>query len=275
MNYQQMLQLFFQEEFLRRLTKSPYAENLILKGGLFIYTLTNFQSRATVAGFTLRVRKGKILYSMLKDRGIFMLNYDIKAIDQYVNKLLAEYDDPEKIYSIDPSVDILKIAKACGIKEIQYVSPEELHGEHAIFEDGVVKIDKRDTEGQRLFDIAHEVGHIVFNHIDMSVEYKVARQGTRRKPELSPQERKIEDLADHFAANLLIPIHRFQLWEAKLDKEIARVFKVEERCIQKRREEIGPETSLLTAAMTAGGIEEIVDNSVELDLDALLRETNG
>lgn len=47
-NYQQYLQLFFQEEFLRRLSKSPYADNLILKGGLFIYMLTNFQSRATV-----------------------------------------------------------------------------------------------------------------------------------------------------------------------------------------------------------------------------------
>lgn len=46
--YQQCLQLFFQEEFLRRLSKSKYAENLILKGGLFIYTLTNFESRATV-----------------------------------------------------------------------------------------------------------------------------------------------------------------------------------------------------------------------------------
>ena len=47
-NYQQCLQLFFQEEFLRRLSKSPYVDNLVLKGGLFIYTLTNFKSRATV-----------------------------------------------------------------------------------------------------------------------------------------------------------------------------------------------------------------------------------
>jgi predicted nucleotidyltransferase component of viral defense system len=47
-SYQQCLQLFFQEEFLRRLSKSPYINNLILKGGLFIYTLTNFQSRSTV-----------------------------------------------------------------------------------------------------------------------------------------------------------------------------------------------------------------------------------
>ena len=48
MTYQQCLQLFFQEEFLRRLSKSKYAGDLILKGGLFIYTLTNFESRATV-----------------------------------------------------------------------------------------------------------------------------------------------------------------------------------------------------------------------------------
>jgi predicted nucleotidyltransferase component of viral defense system len=47
-SYQQCLQLFFQEEFLRRLSKSQYVNNLILKGGLFIYTLTNFQSRTTV-----------------------------------------------------------------------------------------------------------------------------------------------------------------------------------------------------------------------------------
>ena len=34
------LQLFCQEEFLRRVEKSRYSENLVLKGGLFLYTLT-------------------------------------------------------------------------------------------------------------------------------------------------------------------------------------------------------------------------------------------
>jgi hypothetical protein len=29
-----------------------------------------------------------------------MLNYDIKTIDQHVNKLLAEHDDSKKVYSI-------------------------------------------------------------------------------------------------------------------------------------------------------------------------------
>ena len=35
-SYQQCLQLFVQEEFLRKLLKSEYGDTLILKGGLFI-----------------------------------------------------------------------------------------------------------------------------------------------------------------------------------------------------------------------------------------------
>ncbi|MDE7313774.1 MAG: nucleotidyl transferase AbiEii/AbiGii toxin family protein [Eubacterium sp.] len=54
-SYQQCLQLFMQEEFLRKLSKSGRKEFLILKGGLFIYTLTNFKSRATIdVDFLLR-----------------------------------------------------------------------------------------------------------------------------------------------------------------------------------------------------------------------------
>lgn len=37
-----------QEEFLRRLSLSPYKRHLVLKGGLFIYSLTRFQSRPTI-----------------------------------------------------------------------------------------------------------------------------------------------------------------------------------------------------------------------------------
>lgn len=54
-SYQLCLQLFCQEEFLRRLGKSKYAENLVLKGGLFIYSVTDFDSRVTVdVDFLLR-----------------------------------------------------------------------------------------------------------------------------------------------------------------------------------------------------------------------------
>lgn len=47
-SYQLCLQLFCQEEFLRRLEKSKYADNFVLKGGLFIYALTEFESRVTM-----------------------------------------------------------------------------------------------------------------------------------------------------------------------------------------------------------------------------------
>ncbi|MCM1262513.1 MAG: nucleotidyl transferase AbiEii/AbiGii toxin family protein [Butyrivibrio sp.] len=60
-SYQQCLQLFVQEEFLRKLSKSGCEDNLILKGGLFIYTLTNFESRATIdVDFLLRSASNSI-----------------------------------------------------------------------------------------------------------------------------------------------------------------------------------------------------------------------
>lgn len=59
--FQLHLQLFCQEEFLRRVAASKYAQNLVLKGGLFIYTLTNFESRATVdVDFLLRQLPGTV-----------------------------------------------------------------------------------------------------------------------------------------------------------------------------------------------------------------------
>lgn len=47
-SFQLCLQLFCQEEFLRRLTKSKYMNNLVLKGGLLLYAITDFSSRVTV-----------------------------------------------------------------------------------------------------------------------------------------------------------------------------------------------------------------------------------
>ena len=72
-SYQQCLQLFFQEEFLRKLAWSQYADNFILKGGLFIYTLTNFESRVTVdVDFLMRG-----------------LNNDLARMDEIIADILA------------------------------------------------------------------------------------------------------------------------------------------------------------------------------------------
>lgn len=47
-SFQLHLQLFCQEEFLRRVSKSSYSNNLILKGGLFLFCLSGFESRPTM-----------------------------------------------------------------------------------------------------------------------------------------------------------------------------------------------------------------------------------
>ena len=230
----------------------------------------------------------------------FMLNYSagaVKAINQKVNELLLKYENPSKDTVINPSVDIMKIAQACKVKKVMRVSSEQLNGKHADVKNGIVRIDENDTEGQYNFDLAHEVGHIVFNHITKSIEYKVtqpgengkpessfiittteykaARQGTTKKSELSPEEREIEDFFDRFAANLLVPINRFQLWEDRPDKEIAEAFKVEEKCIAKRRHEVAHEINILTREMKPCSIETINDPDVKLDIEAILKEVNS
>lgn len=45
--YNQLLLLYCQEEFLRRLSLSAYANKLVLKGGLLIYMVSNYTSRST------------------------------------------------------------------------------------------------------------------------------------------------------------------------------------------------------------------------------------
>lgn len=61
MSFQVHLRLFCQEEFLRRLSLSKYADNLVLKGGLFLFVLTGFESRATIdVDFLLRQIPGSV-----------------------------------------------------------------------------------------------------------------------------------------------------------------------------------------------------------------------
>ena len=47
-SFQQLLNLFFQEEFISRLAQSDYRERLILKGGFLLYSISDFTTRPTV-----------------------------------------------------------------------------------------------------------------------------------------------------------------------------------------------------------------------------------
>jgi Zn-dependent peptidase ImmA (M78 family) len=55
-----------------------------------------------------------------------------------------------------------------------------------------------------------------------------------------------EELADYFAANLLVPTSRFLLWKDKSNRQIAKAFRVPVKCIIKRRKEIQHEINFTT-----------------------------
>ena len=53
--FQQTLNLYCQEEFIRRLSKSRFKDKLILKGGFLLYSLSGFETRPTIdADYLLR-----------------------------------------------------------------------------------------------------------------------------------------------------------------------------------------------------------------------------
>lgn len=72
-SFQQFLNLYCQEEFLRRLSKSTYRENLILKGGFLLYTISGFATRPTV------------------DADYLLKNYsnDMRAIEKMVREIIG------------------------------------------------------------------------------------------------------------------------------------------------------------------------------------------
>jgi Zn-dependent peptidase ImmA (M78 family) len=68
-----------------------------------------------------------------------------------------------------------------------------------------------------------------------------------------------EEIADYFAANLLVPTELFTLWEGKSNHKIARAFKVPVKCIKKRKKyEIGHELELITTEYLSFPREAII-----------------
>jgi len=56
-----------------------------------------------------------------------------------------------------------------------------------------------------------------------------------------------EEIADYFAANILVPYERFIHWEKKSNSVIAKAFKVPVTCIKKRRKEIKSEKDFISS----------------------------
>jgi Zn-dependent peptidase ImmA (M78 family) len=205
-----------------------------------------------------------------------MFKYDIVNFDKIVSDLLSQYDKPYNYESTEPAVDIYRMAEAHGLKvnPPEFVPKEKkvsfletdgtitegsIKGNHAvIMRDGTVVMDERDrgNEGQIRFNIAHELAHVLLKHIKLPADCEVnVGLAARNFPNLIAKTfpfsnyRKKEEEADHLAANLLVPIYRFQFWEDKTDEEIAKAFKVDPKCIRKRQREIRDELNELKAAI--------------------------
>jgi len=172
-------------------------------------------------------------------------------IKHSINDLLGDGDG----YAENPKVDIVSLAKNIGIKDILYVSKEEIGTKypkaHAFIDErnSIIYVRDDDNPEKQRFSIAHEIFHylfVLFNK-DGSALSVVARRGNTWKEEnADSEEAEGEDIADFFAANLLVPTERFILWDEKPVNEIASAFGVEVKCIEKRKKEIDHELRLLT-----------------------------
>ena len=176
----------------------------------------------------------------------------------------------------DPSVNIQAIAKKYGITKIRLVPSIEVNGKHALLIGTEILVNDSDNLEKQRFSIAHEIFHFLTREDNGDGLTAVARQReTWEKQHLNSTEAVDEEIADYFAANLLIPTERFTLWENKSNEEIAQAFGVEVRCIQLRRQEVFHETTILAKNMKPCPIKTIADPNVKLDIDAMLRVVNS
>ncbi len=129
MSYQVHLRLFCQEEFLRRLSLSKYVDNLILKGGLFIFILSGFESRVTIdIDFLLKQIPGsieevrKIVTEIINTpSGNDFITFEISAIEEITDqrkykgarfKLIAKIKNTKTPFIIDFGICDVIVPKA-------------------------------------------------------------------------------------------------------------------------------------------------------------------
>jgi Zn-dependent peptidase ImmA (M78 family) len=205
------------------------------------------------------------------NRAEFINFYSIFPSIKYLADNLLPKDNCE-IFTKNPSVDIESIAKNNGITEILPAPPDEVFGKHAHLIRTIIYINNQGSPEKRRFSIAHEIFHLLMRDKNDDGLRAVARQGEAWKIENAGSLEAItEEIADYFAANLLIPTERFVLWEDKSDEDIAKAFGVETKCIRKRREEIAHELDIMTPKDLSSDVNVKEQSSLSFDeLDNIL-----
>ena len=180
------------------------------------------------------------------------------TIKRSVDDLLDDRDG----YAQNPKVNIELIAKKTGIKDIRYVPQEEIWKKypkaHAYLdkENSIIYVSNNYGDDKQRFLIAHELFHFLFilkTEKGSTLNILTRRGDMWKKEHEGSAEAEGEDIADFFAANLLVPTEHFILWDEKSDNEIAIAFGVEEECISKRRKEIEYELRILTPEIHSAG----------------------
>lgn len=160
------------------------------------------------------------------------------SIKSLVDSLLSHYDSTNFIEN--PSIDINAIAMNIGIHDILYVPPKNISNNRAILMKNAIFLNKKDSHEEQRFSIAHELAHFLLSPNDMLIAARAMAS-----PFSYTTDMFIEQVADYFAANLLVPTERFILLKDKPDEEIAHAFKVGVKCIKKRRVEVEHEICFL------------------------------
>ena len=105
-SFQLILQLFCQEEFLRRLGYSKYQDNLVLKGGLLLYLITQFESRPTM--------DQEAIFETINNR---RRRYEKDTLEKVDKEVLIESDYDEEVIKV-------KKCTSCGSSyEIEDIFP--------------------------------------------------------------------------------------------------------------------------------------------------------
>jgi len=176
--------------------------------------------------------------TQIRDRIPNFYDIFVEPIAERVKQLLS-------LNGNDPYVDIEAIAKAYGITEILYVPPNEIGGDHARLEGTLILVNNGDSPEKQRFSIAHEILHFIQRGVGSGFQ-SAARLGEAWKKDNPDDPRALdEELADYFAANLLVPTERFIEREHLSNEELSHTFGVNLKCIEKRRHEIESELCAL------------------------------
>lgn len=129
-----------------------------------------------------------------------------------------------------PPVDVITLAQRCGCRVVAWdTSDEAVSGLLIELEDGpLIAYNANHPPGRRRFTVAHELGHLLLDHLDSFHVDLTVREGAEGRPGYDPAQEK---QANVFAANLLMPEQwvRDRAESGVLPKELANdVFQVSE-----------------------------------------------